>query len=154
VPSESAAAGALAAVEQSGGPLSLRVADVFSERALLAGKMVRVAGVAAKVTPVQGIWYLQLKDGSGTPGKDDALTVITASEVKVDAKVTVEGRVALNRDVGLGAPYPGRGRERDRQGELTCAPSPRQRWRCGSRRGPHGPTTTIRWTCAPPPTRR
>lgn len=30
----------------------------------------------------------------------------TASEVKVDAKVTVEGRVALNRDVGLGAPYP------------------------------------------------
>ncbi|MEW5739496.1 MAG: nucleotide-binding protein [Myxococcota bacterium] len=100
------AAGALAAVEQAGSALSLRVTDVFSERAVLNGKKVRVAGVATKVTAVQGAWYVHLKDGSGTPGKDDDLTVITSSEVKADAKVTVEGRVALDKDVGMGTPYP------------------------------------------------
>lgn len=100
------AAGALAAVEQAGTALSLRVVDVFTERAALNGKKVRVVGQAAKVTAVQGAFYVHLKDGSGTAGKDDDLTVITSTEVKADAKVTVEGRVALDKDVGMGTPYP------------------------------------------------
>lgn len=104
--SGASAAGALAAVEQAGDALSLRVTDVFSERAALNGKKVRVAGVASKVTAVQGAFYVHLKDGSGTTGKDDDLTVITSTEVKADAKVTVEGRVALDKDVGMGTPYP------------------------------------------------
>lgn len=105
-PPSSGAAGALAAVEQAGDALSLRVADVFSERAALAGKRVRVQGVAAKVTAVQGAFYVHVKDGSGTAGKDDDLTVITSTEVKADQKVTLEGRVALDKDVGMGTPYP------------------------------------------------
>lgn len=100
------AAGALAAVEQAGDALSLRVADVFSERAALAGKRVRVQGTAAKVTAVSGAFYVHLKDGSGTAGKDDDLTIITSTEVKADQKVTLEGRVALDKDVGMGTSYP------------------------------------------------
>lgn len=105
-PGPSAAAGALAALDQAGPALSLRVADVFAERAALSGKRVRVRGTAAKVTSVQGTFYLHLKDGSGTAGQDDDLTVLTATEVKVDQSVTIEGRVALNKDVGMGTPYP------------------------------------------------
>lgn len=100
------AAGALAAVEQAGDALSLRVADVFSERAALAGKKVRVHGTAAKVTAVQGAYYVHLKDGSGSAGKDDDLVVISGTEVKADQQLTLEGRVALDKDVGMGTSYP------------------------------------------------
>lgn len=100
------AAGALAAVEQAGDALSLRVADVFSERAALAGKKVRVHGTAAKVTAVQGAYYVHLKDGSGTAGKDDDLVVVSGTEVKADQQLTLEGRVALDKDVGMGTSYP------------------------------------------------
>lgn len=105
-PSSTGAAGALAAVEQAGDALSLRVADVFSERAALAGKKVRVHGTAAKVTAVQGAYYVHLKDGSGTAGKDDDLMVISGTEVKADQQLTLEGRVALDKDVGMGTAYP------------------------------------------------
>jgi hypothetical protein len=67
---------------------------------------VRLQGVAAKVTSVQGSYYVHLKDGSGAAGKDDDLIVITGAEVKADQRVILEGRVALNKDVGMGAPYP------------------------------------------------
>lgn len=101
-----AAAGALAALDQAGPALALRVSDVFAEKAALGGKRVRLKGTATRVTSVQGTFYVHLKDGSGTPGQDDDLTVLTTTEVKVDQPVTVEGRVALNKDVGMGAPYP------------------------------------------------
>lgn len=100
------AAGALAAVEQAGDALSLRVADVFSERKALAGKKVRVHGTVSKVTAVQGAFYVHLKDGSGTAGKDDDLMVISGAEVKADQQATLEGRVALDKDVGMGTAYP------------------------------------------------
>lgn len=105
-PPPSAAASAVAAVEKAEGPLGLRVADIFSEKEALGGKQVRVRGVATKVTEVKGMQYVHLKDGSGTAGKNDDLTVLTASAVKVDQVVTVEGQVALNKDLGMGAPYP------------------------------------------------
>jgi hypothetical protein len=105
-PTGSAAAGAVAAVEQAGAALALRVADVFSEKDVLAGKRVRLSGKAAKVTAVQGNFYVHVKDGSGAAGKDDDLLVITSTEVKPDQAVTLEGRVALNKDVGMGSTYP------------------------------------------------
>jgi len=100
------AANAVAAVEQAGAALALRVADVYSEKAMLAGKRVRISGTAAKVTSVQGTFYVHLKDGSGAAGKDDDLLVITSTDVKADQPVTLEGRVALDKDVGMGSAYP------------------------------------------------
>ncbi len=102
----SAVAGALAAVTQDPGAPTLRVVDVFSERATLAGRSVRVAGTVARVTTVQGLNYAHLKDGSGAAGKDDDLIVITGVELQVNQQVVLEGRVVLDKDVGMGAPYP------------------------------------------------
>lgn len=102
-PSSSAAAGALEAIKKAEGPLGLRVSDVFAERQALAGKTVRVRGLVTKVTPVQGVNYVHVKDGSGAGDSgDDDLTVVTQAAVKVDAVVTLEGRVAVDKDLGMG----------------------------------------------------
>lgn len=92
------------ALEAATDALPLRVVDVYSEREALAGKRVRVEGTAAKVTEVGGAYYVHVKDGSGAPGSDD-LTVITRTAVRAEQPLTVEGTVALNRDVGMGVPY-------------------------------------------------
>ena len=102
-PSSPATAGALAAIQKAEGPLGLRVSDVFSERQALAGKMVRVRGKVAKVSQVQGLTYVHVKDGSGsTASGDDDLTVVTQATVKADEVVTLEGRVAVDKDLGMG----------------------------------------------------
>jgi len=103
-PSSSATAGALAAIQKADGPLGLRVSDVFAERKALSGKSVRVRGMVTKVSAVKGLNYVHVKDGSGTTGTgDDDLTVVTQATVKVDDVVTVEGLVAVDKDLGMGA---------------------------------------------------
>lgn len=103
----SAAAGALEAVKRAEGALSLRVADVFTERQLLAGRAVRVKGTVTRVTTINGKTYAHLSDGSGSKDtKDDDLTVILSAEVKQNDQVTAEGTVALDRDLGIGTVYP------------------------------------------------
>jgi hypothetical protein len=98
-----ATAGAVAAIQKADGPLGLRVSDVYGERGALAGKTVRVKGKVTKVTSVQGLNYLHLKDGSGTAAAaNDDLTVVTKGEVKADAVVTLEGTVAVDKDYGAG----------------------------------------------------
>lgn len=101
------AAGALEAVKRAEGALSLRVADVHTERQLLAGRAVRVKGTVTRVTTINGKTYAHLSDGSGTKeAKDDDLTVILSAEVKQNDQVTAEGTVALDRDLGIGTIYP------------------------------------------------
>ncbi len=103
----SAAAGAVAAVKRAEGALSLRVADVHTERQLLVGRAVRVRGTVTRVTSVNGKTYAHLSDGSGSAAaKDDDLTVILSAEVKQNEQVTAEGTVALDRDLGIGTVYP------------------------------------------------
>lgn len=95
---------AMAAIGKADGPLGLRVADIFSERKMLSGKNVKVRGLVTKVNAVQGVNYVHVKDGSGTAASgDDDLTVMLATVVKVDEVVTVEGKVAVDKDLGMGA---------------------------------------------------
>ena len=103
-PTSPTMAGALAAIDKAEGPLGLQVADVISERKALSGKMVRVRGKVSKVNLVQGLSYVHVKDGSGAQaaGTDD-LMVVTQGTVKVDDVVTLEGRVAVDKDLGMGA---------------------------------------------------
>jgi hypothetical protein len=102
-PGSSATAAALAAIEKADGPLGLRVKDVFSDRKALAGKTVRVRGLVTKVTAVQGLNYVHVKDASGTGlASDDDLTVVTQGAVKADQVVTLEGTVVVDKDVGMG----------------------------------------------------
>jgi hypothetical protein len=98
---------AVAALNKAEGALDLRVANVFSERALLAGRTVRVKGTVAKVTSVNGTTYAHLTDGSGSAdSKDNDLVVILSAEVKAQDQVTVEGTVSADKDLGIGVIYP------------------------------------------------
>ena len=88
----------------SSSALTLRVVDVFSERKALSGQRVKVAGTVDRVNFVQGIHYVHLKDGTGAAGdKTDDLLCLSSVEVAKGAAVTMEGLIALDRDVGMGA---------------------------------------------------
>lgn len=82
--------------------LSMRVADVFSEKQMLAGRLVKVTGKLSKVTDVAGVHYGHLSDASG---KDD-LVVISKEALPNDQQVSVQGLVVLDKDVGIGAKWP------------------------------------------------
>jgi hypothetical protein len=83
--------------------LTLRVTDVFSEKAMLSGKKVKVKGTVDRSMLVQGIHYVHLKDGTGNAAdKTDDLLCLSATEVQKGAQVTMEGVVTLNKDVGMG----------------------------------------------------
>jgi hypothetical protein len=93
---------ALQAVEASGA-LPLRVVDIYSERAVLAGQRVKVKGTVDRGSLVQGVYYLHLKDGTGAPAdKSDDLLCLSTVELAKGAAVTLEGVVAVNKDVGMG----------------------------------------------------
>lgn len=95
--------GAMAAVAKADGPLGVRVADVYSGRKALSGKTVRVKGLVTKVNAVQGINYVHVKDGSGAAATgDDDLIIMTTASVKVDEVPTLEGKVVVDKDVGMG----------------------------------------------------
>ena len=82
--------------------LSMRVADVFSEKQMLAGHVVKVTGKLSKVTDVAGVHYGHLSDASG---KDD-LVIISKAALPNDQQVSVQGVVVLDKDVGIGAKWP------------------------------------------------
>ncbi|MBL8923195.1 MAG: hypothetical protein JNJ54_30370 [Myxococcaceae bacterium] len=87
--------------------LPMRVADVFSERQMLQGRAVRISGTVSKVTPIGGLHYAHLKDGSGSAtDKTDDLFIISQQALQADAKVTLVGVVALDKDVGMGTKWP------------------------------------------------
>ncbi len=93
---------ALQAVESSGA-LTLRVVDVYSERQALKGQRVKVKGTVDRVSLVQGLTYVHLKDGTGTVGeKNDDLLCLSSVEVAKGAQVTMEGTIALDKDLGMG----------------------------------------------------
>jgi hypothetical protein len=101
-PADPVVKGALDAV-QGKGALVLRVVDVFTERALLGGRAVRVTAKVDRVNAVQGLHYVHLKDGTGSAGdKSDDLLAISAEPVTAGQSVVMEGTIALDKNVGMG----------------------------------------------------
>ena len=82
------------------------VAEVFAEKASLAGKPVTVRGKVAKVNGgIMGKNWLHVRDGSGAEGTND-LTVTTAAELpQLGTIVVVTGPVTLDKDFGMGYQY-------------------------------------------------
>lgn len=94
----------LDSAKQNEPPLSLRVMDVFAERQALEGHLVKIHGTVKRVTEVQGVHYAHLVDGTGSAAsKDDDLVVMSSSPLQAEQVVTLQGRVVLNKDVGVGA---------------------------------------------------
>lgn len=95
-------------LQRASGPNGHVVADLFANRARLAGQKVRVRGLVTKVTlNVLGATFLHLRDGSGdAAAKTDDLTVKTLAEPARGDVVVFEGVLRTDVDVGAGYQYP------------------------------------------------
>jgi hypothetical protein len=82
------------------------IASLVAQRQALAGKPARVRGQVVKATPVQGVTYYRLRDGSSEQPSSAELVVSSTAKAKVGDVVTFEGQVRTDVDVGIGFKYP------------------------------------------------
>lgn len=83
------------------------VADVWTNRAALAGKTVTVRGKVVKFTEaVLGKNWLHIQDGTGTEsnGSND-LTITTLAPAKLGDVLALKGKVTVKKDFGAGYAY-------------------------------------------------
>jgi hypothetical protein len=83
------------------------IATIHALRTRLAERSIRVRGTVVKRTDgILGKSYVHLWDGSAAPETaDDDLTITTTDEFQVGETVEVEGRLLVDRDLGLGYRY-------------------------------------------------
>jgi hypothetical protein len=94
-------------VAKASGADARTVAEVFAQRAALKDKPVTIRGKIVKYNEgIMGRNWLHIRDGSGTAGKDNDLTVTTAEKAAVGDVVLVKGKVQIDRDFGAGYSYP------------------------------------------------
>src|SRR3990167_2602761 len=87
-------------------PVSKTVAQVYQEKAALAGQLVQVQGKVVKVN--NGIIkrnFVHVQDGTGDQGSNN-LIVTSTQTAKVGDAVVIAGKVVLDRDFGSGYSYP------------------------------------------------
>lgn len=98
----------MTAVERARAPSGRTVAEVFEQRAALAGQRVSVRATVVKATDgVLGKTYLHLQDGSGSAEQETHdLTATTTEDFEIGETVEVEGLLAIDHDVGLDYRYP------------------------------------------------
>ena len=78
------------------------IADLYAKKDTYAGKTVTVKGQVTKYTPgVMNKNWIHIQDGTDFSGKFD-LTVTSDTEVAVGDIVTLQGKIALNKDLGYG----------------------------------------------------
>jgi hypothetical protein len=81
------------------------VADIYTRKAELAGKTVKVRGKVVKFSPeIMGKNWLHLQDGSGKNGTND-LTVTTTATAQPGDTVLVSGKLSVAKDFGYGYKY-------------------------------------------------
>ena len=84
------------------------IADIYQEKAELAGKPVKIQGKVVKVNNnIMNRNFLHLQDGSGDPaaGTND-LTITSDGTAAMGDTVTVTGTLAVDLDFGSGYKYP------------------------------------------------
>jgi hypothetical protein len=84
------------------------VANVWANRATLAGKPVTVRGKVTKYNGgILGVNWLHIQDGTGDAGqKTNDLAITTDATAKVGDIVTATGTLATDKDFGSGYAYP------------------------------------------------
>jgi hypothetical protein len=82
------------------------IASLVGRREALAGKPARVRGQVVKATPVQGVTYYRLRDGSSEQPGNAELVISSTAKAKLGDVVTFEGQVRTDVDVGIGFKYP------------------------------------------------
>ena len=95
-------------VEKAPGKDGRTVAEIFASNATLKGTEVAVRGKVVKWNAaILGRNWMHLRDGSGSPEKqDNDLTVTTTETVAKGDIVTVRGKLSLGKDFGAGYVYP------------------------------------------------
>ncbi|VAW21043.1 NrfJ [hydrothermal vent metagenome] len=85
----------------------LTIAGLYSDKDSYAGKIITLSAEVVKVNNgIMGKNWIHVQDGSGDlDSKNFDLTVTTKDTVKVGDKVTVTGKLALNKDFGVGYVY-------------------------------------------------
>jgi len=83
------------------------VAEVHSQRSTLKEKPVTIRGKVVKYNEgIMGRNWLHIRDGSGSAGKDNDLTITTSDRAAVGDVVLVKGTVRVDKDFGAGYAYP------------------------------------------------
>ena len=94
-------------VAKASGPDARTIAQLWSEKAGLAGRTVTIRGVVVKATDgVMGKNWIHLQDGSGDAklGSND-ITVTSLDRVAKGETVTITGTVRTDKDFGAGYSY-------------------------------------------------
>jgi hypothetical protein len=82
---------------------AVKLSELFADPAKYSGKVVLVTGKCVKVNPmIMDRNWIHIQDGSGD---DLDLTITTNENVSIDAVVSFEGVIALNKDFGAGYKY-------------------------------------------------
>jgi hypothetical protein len=94
-------------VSKASGADARTVAEVFAQRAALKEKPVTIRAKVVKYNEgIMGRNWIHIRDGSGTAGKDNDLTVTTTEKAAVGDVVVVKGTVRTEKDFGHGYSYP------------------------------------------------
>jgi predicted RNA-binding protein len=84
----------------------ITIAELFSNKKDYSGKVVRIKGKVTKVNPaIMEKNWIHLQDGTIYEGEFD-LTVTADILPEAGSIVTIEGKVALDKDFGYGYSYP------------------------------------------------
>jgi VCBS repeat-containing protein len=94
-------------VEKASGPDARTVAEVWAQKASLAGKTVTIRGVVVKYNEgVMGKNWMHLQDGSGDAKQaTHDITVTSLDGATKGETVTITGTVRANKDFGAGYVY-------------------------------------------------
>jgi hypothetical protein len=81
------------------------IADLYKDLKKFSGTTIRVKGKVTKVNPnIMNKNWIHLQDGTEFEGQFD-LTLTTDQQFEVGSVVTVEGKIALDKDFGYGYSY-------------------------------------------------
>lgn len=94
-------------VDKAQGENSYTIAEIFAQAKELDSKTVRLRAKIVKVNPnIMGRNWIHLQDGTGNPlTNSHDLVVTTSLNLVQDQVVTIEGKVAANKDFGAGYSY-------------------------------------------------
>jgi hypothetical protein len=94
-------------VPKASGSDARTVAEVYAQRAALKEKPVTIRGKVVKYNEgIMGRNWVHLRDGSGSAGKDNDLTITTVEKTAVGEVVVVKGTLRIDKDFGAGYAYP------------------------------------------------
>jgi hypothetical protein len=83
----------------------ITIADLYLNKNNYSGKTVRVRGKITKINPgIMGKNWIHIQDGTESEGQFD-LTATTLLEFQTGTVVTIEGKIALDKDFGYGYTY-------------------------------------------------